>query len=79
VNPLAALVLAAGARLVDALLPGPGDGPPRRPDDPGEVRDRVLRAVALAGVLLVARRAGRWAGRAGRGGGRPGRARRTRR
>lgn len=62
-NPLAAVVLAAGVRLVDAVLPGPGDGPGRAADDPGEVRDRLLRVVALGAVLLAARRAGRWAGR----------------
>lgn len=58
-NPVAAVVLAVGVRLVDAVLPTvpPGErGAPRRPDDPGEVRDRLLRALALGAVLLVARR-----------------------
>ena len=54
-SPLTAVVLAVGVRLVDAVVPGPD--PARAPDDPREIRDRVLRAAALTAVLLLARRA----------------------
>jgi hypothetical protein len=79
VNLVAAAVLAAGVRLVDAVLPGPrtdGAGA-RAADDPGEVRDRLVRAAALGAVLLVAGWAGRTVGGRDRRGRRPGR-RRTR-
>lgn len=79
-NLVAAAVLAAGVRLVDAVLPGPhaaGAVGARAADDPGEVRDRVLRAAALGAVLVVAGWAGRTAGGRGRRGRRPGH-RRTR-
>ncbi len=52
----AAAVLASGAWLVDRLLPVRADAP-RAADDPGEVRDRLLRALALTAVVMLAGRA----------------------
>ena len=75
-NLVAAAVLAVGVRLVDAVLPGPGRAEgtvARAADDPGEVRDRVLRAAALGAVLVVASRVGRSTARRRRRAGRPGR------
>ena len=75
-NLVTAAVLAAGVRLVDAILPPPtggaadAGGSARVADDPGEIRDRLLRAAALGAVLLIARRAGRAAGGRGRARGR---------
>lgn len=62
-NPLAALVLVAGVRLVDRALPTPSVA--RAADDPREVRDRLVRAAALTAALLLARRVGRGGGRRG--------------